>query len=370
MLGVQNFLSINSLSDLKSQYGIKYKLSDDNKLVILNYDQVASHKKKEDNIVLECRQLVLENTSWKVVAKSFDRFFNWNESKSTDNVIKSSNNVIYQTKHDGSIIMMFYYNGWKLVTRNSFGNTIVHGTEYTWEGLFETTLNNTLDGIGVALDKTRSYIFELCTPYNQVIRLYKQNTIYLLGSISSVDFTELTDVELDTVANAISVARPETHILSSINDIFPYLNKISANDKTYEGLVIKVPTNKGKYIRCKFKTQSYLRLHHFPYKNFTIDDVIPLILNNEIEEIKSHPDFVNNQMIDMCIKLIGKYYNDANNLWQSIKDISDSKTFSLTIKDHPLNSVFFKLRTKGKSFDEIWAESSVPITKLVLKDIN
>jgi hypothetical protein len=76
MLYVQQYLiDGNSLSSLNENYGIKTTIRDD--LVILNYSQIDSPKKHP--IVMECRGLVLEIPSYRIVARSFPRFFNWGE---------------------------------------------------------------------------------------------------------------------------------------------------------------------------------------------------------------------------------------------------------------------------------------------------
>jgi len=75
MLCVQEFLLTKNLEDLKNELGIEYNQSDD--LVILNYSQIDSPKRHP--IVMECRGLVLEIGTWRIIARSFNRFFNWSE---------------------------------------------------------------------------------------------------------------------------------------------------------------------------------------------------------------------------------------------------------------------------------------------------
>jgi len=61
-----------ALETLKKEYAISYRLHSDYPLVILNYDQIKSPKKH--SYTKECRQLILETESWKVVGKSFYTF--------------------------------------------------------------------------------------------------------------------------------------------------------------------------------------------------------------------------------------------------------------------------------------------------------
>lgn len=77
MLNVQQFLQTKSLEDLTAELGIRVTRHDQLPLIILNYDQIESPKANE--IVVECRGLVLEEGTWEIVARSFRRFFNFGE---------------------------------------------------------------------------------------------------------------------------------------------------------------------------------------------------------------------------------------------------------------------------------------------------
>jgi tRNA splicing ligase len=80
MLNVQEFLleNQNGLELLKVEpYNLDIKEYESG-LVVLNYNQINSPK--YDPIVMECRGLILDSKdSWKIVAKSFRRFFNYGE---------------------------------------------------------------------------------------------------------------------------------------------------------------------------------------------------------------------------------------------------------------------------------------------------
>lgn len=78
MLEVQTYLrGGKTIDDLESELGIKAIAHPTLPLVILNYNQIESPKR--NSIVRECRGLVLEVGTWNVVARSFQRFFNFGE---------------------------------------------------------------------------------------------------------------------------------------------------------------------------------------------------------------------------------------------------------------------------------------------------
>ena len=84
MLVVQQHLKngVETLESLYDRFGIHHKIKDD--MVILDYDQIESHKHKDRNVVKECRGLVLQMHTWDIIAKSFNRFFNLLENRKKD----------------------------------------------------------------------------------------------------------------------------------------------------------------------------------------------------------------------------------------------------------------------------------------------
>jgi hypothetical protein len=77
MLAVQEYLKTKTLDNLHDELAIEINRHDTLPLAILNYNQIKSPKKHP--IVLECRGLVLEIETWKIIARSFPRFFNFGE---------------------------------------------------------------------------------------------------------------------------------------------------------------------------------------------------------------------------------------------------------------------------------------------------
>lgn len=75
MLEVQKYLKTHSLEELKDEFDINYKEYDDR--VILKYR--IDSKPKFHPIVKECRGLILSLPNFDVIARGFDRFFNYGE---------------------------------------------------------------------------------------------------------------------------------------------------------------------------------------------------------------------------------------------------------------------------------------------------
>lgn len=373
-LEIQKYLrSGKSLDDLKLDYSINASLSSDKKLVILNYDLIDSPKETE--ITKECRQLVLEVNSWNLIAKSFTRFLNMGENKNEDCLFfESKNPVTFHSKEDGSIINVFNYNGeWHLATRSTFGNRPLerNNNDLTWRQFFESIVGSPLNEFGLKLDKNRSYIFEMCSKKNIIVRYYKTPIVYLLASYSKEDGTEYSDEELNLVANQISVNRPEKHeIAPNKLDIINYVEAIGDKDQTFEGLVGKVEISKGVYHRLKFKSSKYLILHHsVSQKNMqNVENHLELVLKGEMSEISSHPFFSNFiEEFKATEKKIQFEYEKYISRWEQVKTITSQKEFAMQIQSDIWKFMYFLIKKTNKDPKIIWRQQSDKIKEILLQ---
>jgi hypothetical protein len=142
-------------------------------------------------IVLECRQLIIETSKLQIVGRYFKRFFNLNEDEIETNELMSrlssvssnQGNITFETKHDGSLIQLFWYdNRWMMATRGSFGDGSIDNTANgpSWVHIVSKwfpCLENP-DITTNELQKDKSYVFELCTEMNRVIRHYPSDSLY------------------------------------------------------------------------------------------------------------------------------------------------------------------------------------------------
>lgn len=115
-------------------------------LTIWNYSQSTQFEQHWDEITLQCRGLVTENETGKVVARPFRKFFNMEELKHT-----ATKEFDVFEKMDGSLIIVFNYkNSWVVASRASFTSEQALKAK---ELSFKYPLNS--------LDKNKTYIFEI-----------------------------------------------------------------------------------------------------------------------------------------------------------------------------------------------------------------
>ena len=75
-LNTQKYLDEKGLKSLVEEFNIKVNEYDD--VIVLNYCQISSPK--FNSICDECRSLILEKNTWRVLSYPFQRFYNYGES--------------------------------------------------------------------------------------------------------------------------------------------------------------------------------------------------------------------------------------------------------------------------------------------------
>jgi RNA ligase len=123
-----------------------------------------------------------------------DKKFDWQEE------------VIVSEKADGSLINVYFYQGsWMISTRGSFADGQINDSQFTWAQLVLSRLNTKL------LNKELTYTFELCSPYNKVVRIYPETSLFLLAVFRG--WEELSFVEVQSESTRIGIGIPETFAL-------------------------------------------------------------------------------------------------------------------------------------------------------------
>jgi len=244
----------NDFDKLKEEKGIKFSLYDDR--VVLNYSQIDGDK--NDPISKECRALILHypDTS-KVMSRSFDRFFNYNEDPRTAEY-KINKAVIYE-KVDGSLINIYSDDKELCIATRSMafaeGET-VQGPSFK-ELVLRTQpdlIENILNRFSKDFIKNNTFIFELCTKENRVVKQYDKDRLFLLGIRDKITGVFNADWYVDQIAYEINVDRPLEMKFNTYDDIIENISKLPAMDEGYV-------CNWGDW-RIKIKNPAYLAISH------------------------------------------------------------------------------------------------------------
>jgi hypothetical protein len=189
MLEIQKFLrSGKPLENLREDpYNISVSETE-GPLVGFKYSQIDSDMSLD--ICQEARGLILDRRDWSVVSFPFRKFFNLGEKDRAANIDWDSAKL-YE-KMDGTCVPIYFFGGeWKAHTLGTvFGEGPVGGeNEYTGNTEFETFSDlfwKTFEDVyGTkileTLDTSKNYVFELCTPFNRVVKSYDKSRVTLIG---------------------------------------------------------------------------------------------------------------------------------------------------------------------------------------------
>jgi len=355
MLEVQRYLSENPLERLTEEYGIVATRHETEPLVILNYCQIDSHKFKTHPIVRECRGLTLQLNTWRIVARSFNRFYNIGEHPEEQSKFNWQD-FVCQEKLDGSLLILYYYDDkfW-LNTRGSFGQGNINQSGHTWQTLFAPLiLANGESRIPVRC----TCVFEGMSLYNQVVRRYAQPQVSLL-TVFNNNGEELSHNHVDIIADVNGWSRPAVHKFTSQEEVTTWLE--AHEDPTFEGFVVRDNTN----IRIKIKKSSYLALHR-TVNNQNVwmpKNLIPLILSNEIDEVLVYfPDM--KPQVDAARAKLDAAYLEAKAAFDEATPLTSQKDKAILIqKRTKLTSPCFTAWKNKESFDAVWVRSADMLVK-------
>lgn len=365
MLEVQKYLSEKTLEQLTEEYGIRVARHDSLPLVILNYHQIESPKTHP--IVRECRGLVLHAETKSVVARSFNRFFNWGECQD-DMAMFDWSDFSVQSKEDGSLILLYFHDGkWMCNTRGAFAGSPMGSSGMTFaEGVSKAIDMQALHVYG---RRNLTYVCEFVSPWNKVVRSYQSPKLYLLTAFDMESGQELSQAECDAEAVEFKLERPSVHNFRSIEEIVEWLRENSAGDATFEGVVIRDKNGQ----RWKVKSPTYLSLHGMKGDDgFTAKKILPFILNGETDELLAYfPECA--EIVSFMKGSVSKAFSCTQAAWNEFRGEPDRKSFAIRVKDHPFSALLFRWRTaseRGEAVDTAatWKESADLILKKLFAD--
>jgi hypothetical protein len=281
MLAIQKYILKHGIEKTIKDFQLKSR--DYDSKILLKYDQLSAPSLMANIEVQECRGLILEKNTWKVMSLAFKKFFNSEES----NAHKIDwNTAKILEKLDGSCIQVYYdwndmvwYAG---TTGTAEGEGEVNnkmGT--TFNSLFWDTVNNKYTFNECLLNKDLIYVFELTTPYNIVVKPHGESTATLLMVRNRVSLEELSWDELNMVSESIGIPLVKSFDLN-VNNVGHLLKTFENMPWSEEGYVV-VDAN---FNRIKIKNPAYVAVHHLKGKTAE-HNIITIVKSNEIEEFAS-----------------------------------------------------------------------------------
>ena len=344
MLNVQAFLrSGGTLESLKEKYAINYRINEDLNVVCLNYNQINSDMNEE--IVKECRQLILELDTWDVKSISFKKFHNVAEQKSPE--FDWSDFKTYE-KLDGSIVTFWHHKdyGWEISTRSvPDANTNMDDTDMTFQDLVILTLKDmglTFDQVTAFMEPGYSYVCELTAPENQVVVHHEERKLTLLAvrSIHEPFFKECDleiwegynpDFPLPIVTRYDGFSKDA--ILAEVQE---------RNPIEHEGYVL---VDKS-YNRVKVKSDAYCLMS---YQRDGLGKSnrarLELIFSDKVDDVIGLlPKFVQGKILSLQTAL-NTLVSSINQTYAEIKHIESQKDFAAEALKYKYSAVLFQMKS-------------------------
>ena len=273
-------------------------------LTIWNYTEKVQYEGLWDEVTVQCRGLITEDTTGKVLVRPFKKFFNYEEVVGKG-VIPSKGDYVYvQEKMDGSLGILFYYEReltYKERYKLWFSNNYETGLEYCEDNVpdFDNkyytstpktkgewimatrgsfTSEQSIRGMEILKRKYSvfdrawlqeyAYLVEIIYPENRIVVDYGKEKITFLSVVLNEGFTGWKPTD-----------EPELHWTMSCSifaangikksDIVKTEQYFNFSDELYQSLKEKNENNKEGFVlrffpgnfRMKIKFEDYVRLH-------------------------------------------------------------------------------------------------------------
>lgn len=325
-------------------------------LSIYNYTRKTQFENLWDLITLTSRGLVLDNTGT-VIAKSFPKFFNYEEIINTESAFKHTpipNKPfnVYE-KEDGSLGILFFYQGqWILTTRGSFTSDI---GEYANKILQKYDYNK--------LNPFNTYLFEIVYPENRIVLNYDFEELIMLGAYNNKTNKEINIYTKNYQELGFRLAKH----WDGIND-FTTCKSLIADNK--EGFVIRFA---GGY-RMKIKGEEYVRLHSlFSRMSYKVIWEYMSEGKDIYDVIQNVPDEMDFWIKDVQNKLMDEYgaiQAEAWNLFLTLDKNMSKKEFANWCfgQKREIQSILFNIYDNTNYSQIIWKIIKPKNNKLMIYD--
>lgn len=312
MLAIVKYIKEKGLEKAIDTFKLKTRVYESK--ILLKYDQLVSPTLMANKEVQECRGIILEKGTWRVMSLAFTKFFNAEEGNAAK-IDWSTAHVL--EKLDGSLIQVYYDSNDKTWYAATTGTAEGEGEVNnkmgsTFNQLFWKTVKEKYNLDGTKLNPNFCYVFELTTPYNIVVKPHGESAATLLTIRNLITLEEVAYNELSTIGALLNVPVVKSYDLNA-KDVGALLRTFTDMVWHDEGYVVV----DAAFNRIKVKNPSYVAVHHLKGKTAE-HNILTIVKSNEIEEFGSTFPERKEELVKLkenYDKLIGK----LNLVWEELK---------------------------------------------------
>lgn len=304
------------------------------RLAILNYNRPIEWNPYE----CLCRGLILDSVTGAVVARPFDKFFNWLEG---GRKAKGHIKHVFE-KVDGSLGILYWDEGHKIATRGSFDSD---------QALWATDFLQQYDLSYIPAHIT--LLFEIVYPDNRIVVNYgDREDLVLLGARDRLTGEYIP--YYPTLFNwnlKWGFTWPKQYTFNSVRDI---LEATGTANETVEGWVAVFSDGS----RWKFKGDRYVELHKL-VSRYSPKTIYKIYREMGLKMLMKHvPDYLQAEVRSMVVDWVLEYqaiYKQTQEIMQDIH-FENRKYFALYVREEypDISSVLFALLDKKDPEPHIW----------------
>ena len=219
-------------------------------LAIMCYGRKAVYDNVWDSVTTKCRGLIYNTETFEIVARPFEKFFNYGQAILSDtvNLLPPGEPEIYE-KMDGFLCILYNYNGKDYIASKSSFNSVhakwatkwyqKHRPNWRWRPGFTP-------------------VFEGLTPNLRIVVDYgKREGLTLLALIDNETGEEVDYDDLCQYASLNSLSIPEKYSFT----MEKALKEANTNKQNFEGFVLVWCRQGQTPFRLKVKLLEYLKIH-------------------------------------------------------------------------------------------------------------
>jgi len=236
-------LVVSGFTDWKEFGDVAVTRDQEDGLLIFNYTPKAQFEGRWNFFERVSRGLILNRVTGEVVARAFDKFFNWFEGGR-----KASGYIVTITeKMDGSLGVLYRLNGeYRIATRGAFNSE-----QADWATRF-LNVNYQLEGLPEEL----TLLFEIVYPGNRVVVDYSGLEALVVLAARNRFTGEFRPFfpEVYELGQTYGFPLPKVYRFNNVTEIMERTGTMGAEE---EGFVVEFSDGE----RFKFKGDKYLELH-------------------------------------------------------------------------------------------------------------
>ncbi|MGH1563071.1 RNA ligase [Mumia sp. DW29H23] len=343
-LTLDQILDVADLSvAIKDGYVREREHPDDPDLVILNYAEKAQYERVWTPVTRACRGLIVRKSTGVVLARPWEKFFNYGEHPVDALDLDASAEVT--DKMDGSLGILYPApDGWAIATRGSFtSEQAVHATALLRREYLEHW--SPLPGL--------TYLFEIVYPSNRIVLDYAGlDDLVLLGTrhISTGYTFGPTSFPWDG-------PRTTTYPESTLREALARAPRSNA-----EGLVVR---RRIAGLMVKIKQDDYVRLHklvtglseravweHLAAHGGSYDALLASVPDEFHGWVRDHAE----ALIDRHEDIVGRAHAEHHHLLEWLGDDFERKQYALACADNPLKGLMFHLLDGRDITPVVWKQ--------------